>query len=107
VRSASTRVSVGYPTTIQLRSEHDWDDYFCIHLNLFAYEFYHLLFVVGSEHRPASQFVAEPADVATCPKLLAWLRRFEASKKRLYRDNGFDWNPRRGPIESGPTRGDL
>jgi hypothetical protein len=106
-RGTPTRVCLAYPTTIRLRSIHDGRDEFRIYLNLPAYEFYHLLFVVGSDRGPSSRFVAEPADVGTCPKLLTWLRPFETAKKKLYRDNGFDWNPRRGPIEFGPTRGDL
>lgn len=107
LRGSPTKVCLGYPTTVRLRSCDDWNDQFCIYLNLFGYEFYHLLFVAGSEHGPSSQFVAEPADVSTCPKLLTWLRPFESAKKKLYRDNGFDWNPKRGPIDPGPTRGDL
>lgn len=106
-RGTPTKVGLCYPTTIRLASLEPGRDSFCIYLNLAAYEFYHLLFVVGSEHGPSSQFVAEPADVGTCPKLLAWLRPFEAAKKRFYRENGFDWGPRRGPVELGPTRGDL
>lgn len=107
LRGAPTKVELGYPTTISLRSVIDYWDRFSIYLNLPGYEFYHLLFVVGSKYGPSSQFDAEPADVGTCPKLLAWLRPFEAAKKHLYRDNGFDWNPRRGPVDLGPTRGDL
>jgi hypothetical protein len=102
-----TRVCLRYPTTVTVKSPVEWLPAFRIYLNLFAYEFYHLLFVVGSEHGPSSQFVVAPADVGTCPKILSWLRPFEAAKKKLYRDNGFDWNPRRGPIELGPTGGDL
>jgi hypothetical protein len=90
-----------------MRSVDAWRDSFRIYLNLHGYEFYHLLFVVGSESGPGFQFDVEPADVSTCPKLLAWLRPFETAKKKLYRDHGFDWNPRRGPIELGPTKGDL
>lgn len=106
-RGMSTKVCLRYPTVIASCSLSAGHDEFRIYLNLHAYEFYHLLFVVGSEHGPSSQFVAAPADVGTCPKLLAWLRPFETAKKKLYRDNGFDWKPRRGPIELGPTRGDL
>lgn len=102
-----TKVRLGYPTVIGLMSLDDGRDKFQIYLNIPAYEFYHLLFVVGRESGPSSQFVAEPADVSTCPKLLAWLRPFETEKRKFYRDNGFDWNVRRGPIELGPTKGDL
>ena len=99
LRGGTTEVRLEYPTMLRLRSVDAWRDRFRIYLNIPAYEFYHLLFVAGSEPGPASQFVVEPIDAGTCPKLLAWLRPFETAKKRLYRDNGFDWNPRRGPIE--------
>ena len=107
LRGHPTEVRLEYPTIIKIRSAHDWLDRFRVYLNLPAYEFYHLLIVLGSEHGPSFQFVADPADVSTVPKLLNWLRPFEAAKKQLYTDNGFDWNPRRGPIELGPTKGDL
>lgn len=107
LNGARADVKIGYPTTIAIRSVCEWQSNFRIYLNLHAYEFYHLLFVVGSEHGPSFQFVADRVDVSTCPKLLGWLRPFETAKKKLYRENGFDWNPRRGLIELGPTKGDL
>jgi hypothetical protein len=107
LQRSKTAVSVEYPTTISFRSLDANCVKFRIFLNLQGFEFYHLLFVVGSPSRPSSQFVASKAEVGTCPKLLGWLRPFETAKKKLYRENGFDWNPRRGPIELGPTKGDL
>lgn len=103
-----TKVEFNYPATIFVESWFGWMDRFVIHLNLPACEFYHMLLAVaGAAGHPSSHLTLEPADIKTCPKLLKWLRPFEAAKKRLYRDNGFDWNPRRGPIELGPTKGDL
>jgi hypothetical protein len=102
LRGEPTKVDLGYPTTITLENIRAGHDYFRIYLNLAAYEFYHLLFVVGQEHL-SSQFVVEPVDVRTCPKLLDWLRPFETAKKKLYCENGFDWNPKRGPISPEPT----
>jgi hypothetical protein len=106
-RGGPTKARVEHPTTIRLWTPREGCDQFRVYLNLSGREFYDLLFVVGSEHGPSSQFDVAPANVGTVPKLLAWLRPFEASKKKLYRDHGFDWNPRRGPIELSPTRGDL
>lgn len=101
LRGSPTRVRFLYPATIEITSADEWCDRFTIYMNLMACEFYHMLWVVaGTSGHPPSQLTCDPADVSTCPKLLAWLRRFEASKKKLYRENGFDWDPRRGPIGS-------
>ena len=100
-----TRVELGYSASFDMRG-HEGYDWFRVYLNLAGAEFYHLLFEVGNG-RPSIICDAPAADVDTCPKLLSWLRPFETAKRKLYRDNGFDWNPRRGPIELGPTKGDL
>jgi hypothetical protein len=108
LQGSPTEVGFRYPATIKIRSVERWKDAFALYLNLSACEFYHMLFTVaGAAGHPSSHFTFEPADVGTAPKLVSWLRPFETAKKKLYRDNGFDWNPRRGPIELGPTRGDL
>lgn len=108
LRGSPTEVKFQYPATIKMRAGDRWRDAFAIYLNLPACEFYHMLLAVaGVAGHPSSHLTIEPVDLGTIPKLLAWLRPFEAAKKTLYCDNGFDWNPRRGPIELGPTRGDL
>lgn len=108
LRGSRTEVCFRYPATIRIRGCDPWQDAFAVYLNLPACEFYHMLFaVVGAAGHPSSHVEVQPADLGTLPKLLAWLRPLEAKKKRLYRDSGFDWNPRRGPVELGPTKGDL
>jgi len=107
----STAVQFKYPNTISVAPANSRGDRFRVYLNLPGYEFYHFMFIVGGGARasghPESHFTADPVDLSTCPKLLKWLKPFETAKKKLYLTNGFDWNPRRGPIEAGPARGDL
>lgn len=100
-----TKVSIGHPASFDMRG-HEGYDWFRVYLNVSGLEFYHLLFEAG-KGRPSIICDAPGADVGTVPKLLAWLRPFETAKRKLYKSHGFDWNPRRGPIELGPTKGDL
>lgn len=101
---AQTLIRVGYPSVIVINSPDASLSGFNIYLNLAACEFYHMLWVIaGASGHPPSQIICEPADVSTCPKLMRWLTRFEAAKRKLYRKNGFDWNPTRGPINDEPT----
>lgn len=108
LKGTPTRVRFRYPATVEIVGDQPWQPGFVVYLNLPAIEFYHLLFAVSdASPHPSSHLTIGPADVSTVPKLLAWLRPFETAKKKLYRGNGFDWNPRRGAIEYGPAPGDL
>jgi hypothetical protein len=93
-----TYAETGYPSMLKLSSDGRADPRFVVYLNLAAYEFYHLLFAASGRYSHL-QFKVAPIDVDTCPKLLAWLRRFEQDKAEQYRVNGFEWRPRRKPKE--------
>lgn len=93
-----TSVEWMHPAGMRIKSNAPWHPSFSIYLNIPAYEFYHLLFAAAWARYSHLQFSVEPIDVSTAPKLARWLTRFEAMKKRQYREHGFDWNPKRGPI---------
>jgi hypothetical protein len=93
--TSPTTVSVGFPTTLKLSAADAWRPRFVVYLNLAAYEFYHLLFAACGRYSHL-QFNVPGIAVGTCPKLIAWLAKFERDKAQQYRENGFDWNPNCG-----------
>ena len=67
------------------------DDYCKLYFDLAAFEFYHLLFNLGTDAVPFEN-LPDPK-LKTLNQLLAWSRSFEFKRRKLYKAEGFTWVP--------------
>ena len=66
-------------------------DYFVLYFNHYAHEFYDILYEIGKE--PSVVFKLPDQKLDTLPQLLKWSKSHEARRKRMYKCEGFTWQP--------------
>ena len=83
-----------WPSLMKLTTDYGSErtDYCILFFNHAAYEFYHLLFLLGKKDDVVFENIPDPK-INTVPSLLKWARSFEAMKKRQYQNKGFTWEP--------------
>lgn len=82
-----------YPSIITLTSKGYGrrSDYCVLYFNGAAYEFYDLLFAIGLD-TVVFENVPNPK-IKTLNQLLQWSKSFEFKRRKLYKSQGFSWEP--------------
>lgn len=81
-----------YPSMITFRPNGWREDYCTLYFNHKAYEFYNLLFILGKDACPFEN-VPNPK-INTLNQLLRWAKSFEFMRRKMYKSNGFSWEPK-------------
>lgn len=85
-----------YPSTITCEKNGygaKWD-YCDLFFNHAAYEFYHLLFILGHDMSCPFENVPDPP-LNTLNQLMRWARSFEFKRRKMYKQEDFSWEPYR------------
>jgi len=81
-----------YPSMVAICTDYRYRNDFCVlYFNHAAYEFYHLLFLLGRDAVPFEN-IPNPK-IGTFNQLLRWTISFEHNKRKQYRAKGFTWQP--------------
>jgi len=81
------------PSMIKITSEYNERmDYCVLFFNHEAYEFYHLLFILGKDSVSFKNIPNPKID--TFSQLFKWVRTFEFKRQKLYKENNFTWKPK-------------
>jgi hypothetical protein len=80
-----------YPSTIGFLPNQKRHDYCILYFDHQAYEFYDLLFILGKDACPFEN-VPKPK-LNTLNQLLKWAKSFEFKRRKMYKAEGFTWEP--------------
>lgn len=92
-----------YPSTIEFLPDERRQDYCILYFDHQAYEFYDLLFILGRDACPFEN-VPNPK-LNTLKQLLNWAKSFEFKRRKMYKSEGFTWEPY-SPPDAKQSKGD-
>lgn len=84
-----------YPSMIDCTSKNygKRSDYCRLYFDMHAFEFYHLLFKLGTDAVPFENL--PNLKLNTLNQLLRWAKSFEFKRRKMYKKEGFTWEPKK------------